>query len=68
MWIRAAGQINLCARHVKETLRVSIRKRPRFFDIDDVVGDGSDAWSRVRIGAHSAEGSDDGHREPSIIW
>jgi hypothetical protein len=43
MWIGPGGQINLCTGHVKKALRVSVRQSARFFDIDDVVRNGSDA-------------------------
>ncbi len=65
--IGAGRQVDLGPRHVQKAQRAGARQGARFLDVDDVVGNGRDMRRGGRIGANSTEGSDDSHREPSII-
>ena len=65
--IGAGGQIDFGSRDVQKAQRIAAGKRARFFGIDDVVGNGGDTRRGGRNGANRTEGSDDSHREPSII-
>ena len=67
MGIRVRGQVDLGPRDVQKAERIAARKGTRFVGVDHVVGNGGDARRGGRIGADSTEGSDDSHREPSII-
>ena len=65
--VGARRQIDFGPRDVQKTQGIAAGKGARFFGVDDVIGNGGDPRRGGRIGANSTEGSDDSHREPSII-
>jgi hypothetical protein len=52
---------------VKKARGIAGGQGARVFGVDHIVRDGGDAVRCGGIGANGTEGSDDSHREPSII-